>query len=60
MTETTSDLLTVQEVAARLRLHEETIRRWLTSGKLHGVKIGPTRGGWRIAASEVERILRGD
>jgi excisionase family DNA binding protein len=54
------DLLTVQEVAARLRLHEETIRRWLASGRLHGVKIAPTRGGWRIPVSEVERVLRGE
>jgi excisionase family DNA binding protein len=52
-------VLTVSEVAERLRLGEETIRRWLRQGKLHGTKLGPTSAGYRIPESEVERILRG-
>src|SRR4051794_29344771 len=45
--------LTVPEVAARLRAAEETVRRWLRSGKLRGRMIGGTRLGYRVAESEV-------
>jgi hypothetical protein len=31
--------------------------RWLRSGRLHGVRIGGPRAGWRISESEVERLL---
>lgn len=51
-------MLTVDEVATRLRVHAETVRRWLRSGKLHGHLLGD-RAGWRIPASEVERLLTG-
>lgn len=53
-------MLTVKEAAERIRVDPETVRRWLRSGKLHGVKISATRGGYRIATSEVERLLRGE
>lgn len=51
------ELLTLNEVADRLRLHPESVRRWLKSGRIHGRKLGPTRAGWRIPASEVDRVL---
>lgn len=51
-------LLTVQEVATRLRINPETVRRWLRLGKLQGTLMGGDRGGYRIAESEVERFLR--
>jgi excisionase family DNA binding protein len=51
-------VLTVPEVAERLRINEETVRRWLRTGKLQGVRLGGTRAGYRIAESEVERLLR--
>ena len=53
-------LLKVHEVAQRLRVGPETVRRWLRSGKLRGSKISPTRGGYRIPESEIARLLRGD
>jgi len=53
-------VLTVAEVAERLRLGEETVRRWLRQGKLRGTKLGPTSAGYRIPESEVQRILKGD
>lgn len=31
------ELLTVQEVAAEYRVHEETVRRWVRSGYIKGV-----------------------
>ncbi len=51
-------LLTVGEVAARLRTTPETVRRWLRAGRLQGVRLGGTKLGYRIPASEVERLLK--
>jgi excisionase family DNA binding protein len=51
--------LTVEQVAERLALSEETVRRWLRSGKLKGVRIGERRSGWRVPETEVQRILSG-
>ena len=52
-------LLTVADVADRLRIDPETVRVWLRTGKLRGSRIGGKRAGWRVPASEVERVLRG-
>jgi excisionase family DNA binding protein len=52
-------VLTVKEVAERLRIHPVTVRLWLKDGRLRGVRIGGTKTGWRIPASEVDRILAG-
>ena len=35
-----SDLLTVEEVAKRLRLHEITVRRHIKSGRLPATRVG--------------------
>jgi excisionase family DNA binding protein len=53
------ELLTVKEVAERLRLSEETIRRWARKGQLRAVRMGATRGGWRVYASDVADLLAG-
>jgi excisionase family DNA binding protein len=53
----TEALLTVAEVAARLRVHPETVRRWLAQGRLEGVRPGGTKIGWRIPESALERFL---
>jgi excisionase family DNA binding protein len=52
-----SPLLTVQEVAQRLRLNPETIRRWLRQGKLECILLGGDRGGYRIPESAVQRLI---
>ena len=52
--------LTVQEAADRMKVHPETIRVWLRDGRLRGTQPINKRVGWRIAASEVESVLRGD
>jgi excisionase family DNA binding protein len=46
---------TAEEVAARLRLHLETVRQLLREGKLPGVKIGRS---WRIRRKDLEEFLR--
>jgi excisionase family DNA binding protein len=51
-------LLTVREVAERLRSAPETVRRWLRQGKLRGFRPGGTKLGYRIPESELERFLR--
>ena len=50
-------LLTVDEVATRLNLHPETIRRYLQRGLLKGVKFG-NRGGWRIKEADLDDFMR--
>ena len=48
--------LTVEEVAERLQVHPETVRRWLRDGKLQGTRLG-RRAGWRITEAEYQRFL---
>jgi excisionase family DNA binding protein len=49
-------LLTVEDVAERLQVHPETVRRWLREGRLEGYRIS-RRGGWRIRIEAVEAML---
>jgi excisionase family DNA binding protein len=49
--------LTVEEVAERLNLSTETIRRWLRSGRLRGIRIGARRAGWRIREHDLAAYL---
>src|SRR5215210_3156260 len=48
--------LKVPEVAERLGLEEQTVRRWLRSGKLTGIELGSDAAGWRVPESEVQRV----
>jgi excisionase family DNA binding protein len=50
-------LLTVREVADRLRSSPETVRRWLRQGKLRGFRPGGTRLGYRVSEGELQRFL---
>lgn len=52
-------MLTVTEVVERLRVHPQTIREWLRTGKIKGVRLGGTKVGWRIPESEIQRLLKG-
>jgi excisionase family DNA binding protein len=51
-------LLTVREVAARMRSSPETVRRWLRQGKLRGFRPGGTRLGYRVPESELQRFIQ--
>ncbi|MDQ6674281.1 MAG: helix-turn-helix domain-containing protein [Chloroflexota bacterium] len=46
----------VPEVAERLRVDPETVRRWLRAGKLRGMLLSQ-QGGYRIPESEVRRFI---
>jgi excisionase family DNA binding protein len=50
----TSDLLTVEEFAAALRVKPSCIRRWAREAKVTVVHVGRLV---RIPASEIERII---
>ena len=45
---------TIKETAAIFRVHERTIRNWITDGKIRAVKI---KGTIRIPDEEVEKLL---
>lgn len=53
---TSDDLLTVSDVAARLKVTDETVREWLRTNQMSGYNFGG-RTGWRVPASEIERLL---
>jgi excisionase family DNA binding protein len=50
------ELLTVREVAARLKVSTETVRIWLRKGRMRG-NILSAPMGWRVPESEVQRVL---
>ena len=55
------ELLTAQEVAAELRLDEQTVRKYLRGGQLQGFKVGgqtTARHHWRITREEVEAFKK--
>lgn len=45
--------LAPEEVAAALRVHPETVRGWIRSGKLQAQKVGRL---WRIPWEEAARL----
>ena len=48
--------LEVQDIVDRLKVHPNTVRRWLKSGKLAGRNFGG-RTGYRIRASDLDAFL---
>ena len=52
--------ITVQDAAEQLRVHQQTVRVWLREGKLKGRLIGGRKSGYRIPASEIDRLLAPD
>lgn len=43
-----------EEIAQRLKLDPETIRRWIRRGELPAVKVARQ---WRVSAGELDRFL---
>jgi excisionase family DNA binding protein len=50
------ELLTVEQVAERLQLHPDTVRRYVREGKLRAVRLSST--ALRIRSSELDRFLK--
>jgi excisionase family DNA binding protein len=51
--------LTVAEIVDMLKVHENTVRRWLRSGKLPGRAFGG-RMGYRVRESDLKKFLGGE
>ena len=49
------ELLTIDEVAAELKLHPDTIRRYIRERKLKSTRVGGT--AIRIRRSELDRFI---
>lgn len=54
-----STLLTVHEVAKRLRVDDTTVRRWITNGVLPAITLPHSgkRQGYRILQTELDTVL---
>ena len=51
------DFLTVEEFAAKVKLHPTTIRKAIRLGRIYAARIGAgKRTRYRIAESELERL----
>ena len=48
------ETLTIQQVARRLKVKPDTVRRWIRSGRMPGIKIGHIL---RVPEAELERYL---
>lgn len=48
------NFFTVEEIADRLKVAPLTVRRWLKSGELRGIKFGKL---WRIRESDLVAFL---
>lgn len=48
--------LTVREVAETLRVHPETVREWIRTGKLRGVRLGK-RSGFRVEEGDLRAFV---
>jgi excisionase family DNA binding protein len=57
--DTREELLTVREVARRLRVDDTTVRRWIKSGALEAITL-PHRGkrqAYRIKKTTLDKLL---
>jgi excisionase family DNA binding protein len=51
-----SELLTVEQVAEYLKVHPETVRKWLRAGEMAGINLGGA-AGWRVTPSDLEKFV---
>lgn len=49
-----SDFLTVEEAAARLRIHTQTLLRWIKEGKVPSVRLGRS---YRIKPRDLDKLI---
>jgi excisionase family DNA binding protein len=50
-------LLTVEEVARRLNVHIDTVRRWIRNGEIQAINLGGP-AGYRISQGALDRFIR--
>jgi excisionase family DNA binding protein len=59
MVEEMEELLTVREIARRLRVDDTTVRRWIKSGALEAITL-PHKGkrqAYRVKKSTMDKLL---
>ena len=49
--------LTVRAVSDLLKVHEETVRRWIRDEGLPAMLLGSARGGYRIRQTDLDQFL---
>jgi excisionase family DNA binding protein len=49
-------MLEVKQIAERLQVHPETVRKWLRTGQMEGVFLG-RRGGYRVTEDKLSEFL---
>jgi excisionase family DNA binding protein len=47
---------TVLEIASKMQVHEQTVRRWIKKGDLPAVLFG-RKGGYRVRESDLDAFL---
>ena len=50
-------MMTVKQVAEKLQFKPRTVRNWLATGKMTGVKLGDH---WRISETDLTNFLHRD
>jgi excisionase family DNA binding protein len=54
---TTRRYLTVEQIVARLQVDKETVRRWLRTGRLNGIRPGGSKAGYRVTEEDLQKFL---
>jgi excisionase family DNA binding protein len=49
--------MTVRDVAESLKVHEETVRRWIRRGDLVALDLGGPRAGYRVRPSDLDQFI---
>lgn len=49
--------MTVDDVAERLKVNAETVRRWIRSGKLEVLQVGGNKGGYRVHPDALDKFI---
>ena len=59
MNDTQEELLTVREVAKRLRVDDTTVRRWIKNGSLEAITLPHMgrRQAYRVKKSTMDKLL---
>ena len=50
----TNELFTIQQVMSRLQVSDETVYRYIRSGKLKSIRVG---GLWRVSEEALQEFL---
>jgi len=57
MLDDADEVLTVNEVAERLKIHIKTVYALAGKGQLPGFKVGPK--SWRFKKAEIDKLING-